>query len=176
MFAKKIYFLDETSVHLDMVSLYGWGEKGERVVDYVPDLRFNRQSMISAVGLNGFIAPYVFRGTLDGERFKDYVDNVLALEMSKGDILILDNLSVHRKKDVLKTLINKGVQVIFLPPYSPDYNPIESAWSKIKNLLRRFKNKAEVKLETVLIELLKMVTETDILNYFRHCGYELSES
>ena len=156
-----------------MTPLYGWGEKSVRVEDYVPDVRFKRKSLISVLGLEGFRASMVFKGTLNGEVFEYYVSEVLAPVLQVGDVLVLDNLSVHKVKGVLLPLLSKGVVVVYLPKYSPDLNPIELAWSKMKTMFCKLKIKAEVELQKALLKALSWVSTQDIANYFKHCGYEL---
>jgi len=156
-----------------MTPLYGWGEKHARVVDYVSDVRFKRKSLISVLGLEGFRASMVFGGTLNGEVFGYYVSEVLAPVLRVGDVLVLDNLSVHKVKGVLLPLLSRGVVVVYLPKYSPDLSPIELAWSKMKTMFRKLKIKAEVELQKALLKALSWVSTQDIANYFKHCGYEL---
>jgi hypothetical protein len=108
-----LFFLDECSINIGMTPLYGWGEKHVRVVDYVPDVRFRRKSLISVLGLEGFRASMVFKGTLNGEVFGYYVSEVLAPVLRAGDVLVLDNLSVHRVKGVLLPLLSMGVVVVY---------------------------------------------------------------
>ena len=100
-----------------MTPLYGWGEKHARVVDYVPDVRFKRKSLISVLGLEGFRASMIFKGTLNGEVFGYYVSEILAPVLRAGDVLVLDNLSVHKVKGVLLSLLSRGVVVVYLPKY-----------------------------------------------------------
>jgi transposase len=127
---KRLKFLDESSVNCGMTRLYGRAKSNERVNDYVPDVRFERTSIIGVLGLDGIKADDTFKGTLNGEKFGNYVKKILAPTLENGDILVLDNLSVHKVKGVLDPLFEKGVKVWFLPPYSSDFNPIENAWSK----------------------------------------------
>jgi transposase len=154
-----------------MTPLYGWGEKHERVEDYVPDVRFKRKSLISVLSLSGFRGSMVFKGTLNSEVFEYYVSEILAPALDVGDVLVLDNLSVHKVKGVLDPLILKGVKIVFLPVYSPDLNPIELAWSKMKAMLCKLKSKTEEELQMALLSALKWVSTQDSLNYFKHCGY-----
>jgi transposase len=139
-----------------MTRLYGRAFKNERINDYVPDVRFERTSVMGALGTKGMIAPLAYKGTLNGEFFGVYVKEVLAPAMQKGDTLILDNLSPHKVKGVLKPLIDKGVNVIFLPVYSPDFSPIELAWSKIKAFLRKIKART---LKPCFLPLVKLLTQ-----------------
>ena len=167
----KLVFLDESSINLGMTRLYGRALKGERVDDYIPDVRFQRTSILSTVRLNGSQNPYIFTGTLNGERFKKYVDDTLSPALFEGDILILDNSSVHKVHNVLDSVIIKGVTVVFLPPYSPDFNPIELLWSKMKTFLRKAKAHTKDNLEEALNQALDSITVQDIKNWFCHDGY-----
>lgn len=123
------YWLDQSSINCGMTRLYGRAFSNERITEYVPDVRFERTSIMGVMGLDGIIAPLTYKGTLNGEFFTAYVKECLAPVMKSGDTLKLDNLSSHKVKDALKPLYDKGINVIFLPPYSHDFNPIEQAWS-----------------------------------------------
>ena len=156
-----------------MTRLYGRAFKNERVNDYVPDVRFERTSVMAALGINGMIAPLAYKGTLNGEFFTAYVKECLAPAMKKGDALILDNLSPHKVEDALKPLIDKGVKVIFLPVYSPDFNPIELAWSKIKAYLRKVKARTFDDLFLAIGDAMDTILQSDIRGWVLHCGYGL---
>ena len=114
-----------------MTRLYGRGKKGERIKDYVPDVRFHRQSILSSVRLNGEMVPLVFSGTLNGDIFKKYITHCLVPTLSNGDIVIMDNLSSHKVTGVIEAISAHGASVLYLPPYSPDFNPIELKWAKV---------------------------------------------
>ena len=165
------YWLDESSVNCGMTRYYGRALAGERVYDYVPDIRFERTSIIAALNNSGIVAPFVFKGTLNGKLFADYVKKELVPILKKGDNFILDNASVHKVKDAMKPLIDLGVNIIFLPAYSPDFNPIEMAWSKIKSLLRKDKPRTTETLFESLKKSLNFITSTDAKNWIKHCGY-----
>ena len=167
------YWLDQMSVNCGMTRLYGRAFKNERVNDYVPDVRFERMSVMGAMGIKGLIAPLAYKGTLNGEFFAVYIKEALAPAMKKGDTLILDNLSPHKVKDVLKPLLDKGVKVIFLPTYSPDFNPIELAWSKLKAYLRKVKARAFDDLFSAIGLAIDSITPSDIGGWIKHCGYRL---
>jgi transposase len=122
-----------------MTRLYGRSKKGDRVNDYTPDARFERTSVISSIRLDGTQVPFMFKGTLDGELFKAYVKEALSPTLKRGDIVIMDNLPSHKVKGALDPIYEKGAEVVFLPPYSPDLNPIEMSWSKMKSVLRKLK-------------------------------------
>ena len=157
-----------------MTRLYGRALSNERVVEYVPDVRFERTSIISVLGLDGVTAPMTFKGTLNGDLFGGYVEHVLAPTLSPGDIVVLDNLSAHKVEGVLDPVYNRGASVMFLPEYSPDLNPIELMWSKIKAILRNLKPRTADELEDALSKALDSITYSDIVGWFKHDGYILN--
>jgi transposase len=156
-----------------MTRLYGWGEKSERVDEYVPDVRFERSSIIATLGTEGINAPMTYKGTLNGDVFRPYVEQVLAPTLKAGDIVIMDNYSVHKVGGILDPIYAKGAVVLFLPPYSPDLNPIEMAWSKIKSILRKLKPRNSEDMQTAMKTALDAITKTDVENWFKYNGYFL---
>jgi len=168
---EKLNFLDESSINLGMTRLYGRAATNERVNDYVPDVRFERTSIISTVRLDGTQIPFIFKGTLNGELFKAYVEKFLVPALSKDDILLMDNSSVHRTKGTVNALLEKGVIVLFIPRYSPDFNPIELLWSKLKAFLRKVKARTTGSLTKAIKLALDNISIDDIEGWFRHCGY-----
>jgi transposase len=167
------YWLDQSSINCGMTRLYGRALPNERINEYVPDVRFERTSIMGAMGINGIIAPLTYKGTLNGEFFATYVRECLAPIMKSGDTLKLDNLSSHKVTDALKPLIDKGINVVFLPPYSHDFNPIEHAWSKIKAYLRKVKARTYADLYVAVGNALDTVSLEDIKGWIEHCGYVL---
>jgi transposase len=166
-----IYWLDESGTNCAMTRLYGRAFSNERVNDYVPDVRFERTSVIAVLGLNGIVAPMVYKGSMTGDFFCGYVEQFLAPVMKKGDTLILDSLSAHKVNGAFDSLIKKGVTIKFQPRYSPDFNPIENAWSKIKAYLRKVKARTFDTLFTAIGEALKTITKNDIVGWVKLCGY-----
>ena len=166
-----VFWLDQSSINCGMTRLYGRGPSNERVNEYVPDIRFERTSIMGAMGVNGIIAPLTYKGTLNGEFFGTYVSECLAPAMKKGDTLMLDNLSVHKVQHALQPLYDKGIKVVFLPPYSQDFNPIEQAWSKIKAYLRKMKARIYDALLGAIDAALEVITKEDIDGWVKHCGY-----
>jgi transposase len=156
-----------------MTRLYGRAFSGERLDDYVPDIRFERMSVMGAMGLGGIVAPLTYRGTLDGKLFRVYIKDALAPAMKGGDTLILDNLSAHKVKGAMKPLEDKGIKVVFLPRYSPDFNPIKLAWSKIKAYLCKEKARTIDRLYSAVSEALDRITQEDIRGWISHCGHGL---
>ena len=169
-----MYFIDECGINLGMTRLYGWGEKSERVDDYVPDVRFERSSIIAALNIKGVVAPLTYKGTMNGEFFGGYVEQCLAPALEKGDIVLIDNLSAHKVSGMLRPLYDKGIIVLFLPPYSPDLNPVEMMWSKLKALLRKLKARSYDEIQTALQQALVCITKNDIANWIKHDGYCLN--
>ena len=170
----KLRFLDETSVNCGMTRVYGRAPTNERVNDYVPDVRFERTSILSTLGLGGVFAPIMFKGTLNGDFFEWYVEEVLVPTLSPGEILILDNCSAHKVTGVLDSIYEKGASVLFLPEYSPDLNPIELMWSKVKAILRKLKPRTAEELVKAVGDALNAVTYDDIAAWFEFHGYLVS--
>jgi len=154
-----------------MTRLYGRSLDGERINEYVPDVRFERTSIISSIRLNGEQVPFMFKGSLNTEVFTAYIRDFLTPTLEAGDIVFLDNLSVHLAKGALDSLYQKGIVVRFLPPYSYDFNPIELAWSKVKAILRKLKPRGFNELVSVMKSALDSLTILNIEGWFRHCGY-----
>lgn len=154
-----------------MTRLYGRAKPGERVNDYVPAIRFQRQSILSSVRLNGEMVPIIFHGTLNGEIFKEYINNCLIPRLSTGDIVVMDNLSSHKVAGVSEAITACGASILYLPPYSPDLNPIELKWSKVKTFLKKVRAKTLDLLESAISQALNLVSADDISGWFSHCGY-----
>jgi transposase len=134
-------------------------------------VRFERKSIISTIRLNGEKCSLIFEGTLNKEIFSEYIKTGLKSILSSDDILILDGCSVHRSRLVCETFKRYGINVIFLPPYSPDLNPIELFWSKIKTFLKKAKARTHKMLEKAINLAFNWVSKSDILGWFGHCGY-----
>ena len=127
--------------------------------------------MISSIKLDGSTACMALEGATDTESFRAYVQAVLLPTLKPGDIVVMDNLSPHKSDPTLALMTQAGAQVMFLPAYSPDFNPIEMMWSKVKNLLRGAEARTHAELVTAIGRALAKVTPSDALNWFAHCGY-----
>ena len=167
----KLVFLDESGINTGMTRLYGRSSSKERIIDYVPDVRFEQTSILSSIRANGDMVPLVFEGALNGELFKAYISQSLVPNLREGDIVIMDNLTSHKVKGVIALITAAGASVVYLPPYSPDLNPIEMMWSKMKAYLRKVKARTKKSLETAIAEALNLVTASDILGWFTENGY-----
>ena len=166
--------LDESSIDLSYTRLYGRAKTTERVKEGVHDARFERKSILSTMRLNGGMCPLVFDGTLNKFIFAEYIKTCLKPTLSPEDVLLLDNSSVHTSKLVLDTLNEHGIKYLFLPPYSPDLNPIELLWSLMKSILRKLKARTHDKLDDAIIFALDSVEIEFVANWFSHCGYVVS--
>jgi len=154
-----------------MTRLYGWGPTHERVIDAVPHGHWKTTTFVAAFRLGGLFAPMVVDGALNGELFAQYVRQELAPQLRPGDILVMDNLQTHKVKGVAEAVHARDARVLYLPPYSPDFNPIEQVFSKIKTELRRRELRTIQTLEDAFGQSLDWITRTDALNYFANSGY-----
>ncbi len=169
----KLKFLDEAGSNLAMTRLYGRGAKGERVIETVPQNYGENITMLASLTLSGIEAPMTINGAVDGAVFKVYVEQVLCPTLSVGDIVIMDNLPAHKVAGIRDLIEECGAKLIYLPPYSPDLNPIEKCWSKIKTYLRKAKARTRAELEKALSEALLLITSEDAQGWFRSCGYAI---
>jgi transposase len=155
-----------------MTPLYGWAEIGKRVMDYVPHGHWKTTTFVAALRHDGLTAPMVVDGAIHGELFLAYVEQILVPTLHKGDIVVMDNLRSHTVVGVQKAIESAGAKVLYLPPYSPDLNPIEMVFSKLKMLVRKLKLRTMETLWKKLGELCDIFTPKECKNYFRHAGYQ----
>ncbi|MFN2456387.1 MAG: IS630 family transposase [Pyrinomonadaceae bacterium] len=167
----RLKFLDESGSNLALTRLFGRAAPGQRVAEGVPQNYGENVTMLAAIGMGGVSAPMTVNGAVDGEVFLAYVREMLVPTLREGDIVVMDNLSAHRVAGVAEAIEAKGARVEYLPPYSPDFNPIEQCWSKIKTALRAAKARTREALEAALKEALLTITEADVRAWFAHCGY-----
>lgn len=168
---RRLRFVEESGSHLSLTRRYGRAPAGERVTENVPRNYGSQTSIISAVGLSGASATLRVEGAVDTLDFNIYVEQVLRPRIEAGDILVLDNLSAHRASCLESVAARCAAMVIWLPPYSPDFSPIELMWSKIKTALRAAKARTREEPEQALAAALELVTPEDCEGWFRHCGY-----
>jgi len=166
---KRLVFVDETGVTTAMTPAYGRAPRGERVVDSAP-ASWESVTLTAAVGLDGPRAPLAFPGATNETAFRAYVEGVLAPALRPGDVVVFDNLAAHLKPGVAEAIERAGASVLPLPPYSPDYSPIEEMYSKVKGILRRIGARTRGALYDAIGEALRDVTTPDILGWFRHAG------
>ena len=154
-----------------MTREYGRAPKGERLEDRVPRNRGDVITMLGALSLSGLTAMMTIEGGTTGEVFAAYVEHVLLPELSAGDCVVLDNLGAHRDQRARELIEGVGAKLVFLPPYSPDLNPIEYAWSKVKSLLKLAKARSHEALDEALGYVLNIVTPREAKGWIGHCGY-----
>lgn len=170
----RLVFIDEAGAKTNMTRLYGRAEKGARVVDLAPHGHWCTTTMISSIRLDGSTACMAVDGSTTGDVFCAYAEHVLVPSLRPGDIVILDNLASHKNQTALEWIRKAGAEVRFLPPYSPDLNPIEKMWSKIKQILRSIKARTQEALLAAIAFALECVCSQDAIGWFASCGYTLN--
>jgi len=167
----RLVFIDETGVKTNMAPLRGWGPRGRRLKAYAPYGHWKTLTFIAALRHDRIDAPWVIDGPINGELFLLYIEKVLAPTLSKGDIVVLDNLSAHKVPGIREAIEAAGAKLLYLPPYSPDFNPIEQLFAKLKALLRKAAERSIEGLWNRIACLLDAFQPDECANYFRHDGY-----
>ena len=170
---KRLKFIDESGLNIAMTRRYGRALRGQRVHDAVPKNLGRNLSILGALTWYGMDAVMTVEGAVDTEVFRAYVRHVLAPTLRKGDVVVMDNLSVHKAPDIERTIKQAGARLIYLPSYSPDWSPIEPCWSKLKTWLRSAKARTREALDLALTEAIGRITNGDARAWFAHCGYAL---
>lgn len=170
----RLVFIDETSVKTNLVRLRGWSPKGQRLEMDAPFGSWGTQTFIAGLTHEAMIAPWVIEGSMDAEAFKTYITYVLIPELQPGTVVILDNFATHKNKEAAKILKQAGCWFLFLPPYSPDLNPIEMAFSKLKAHLRRIGARTFDQLFEALEEICELFDPKECSNYLKAAGYASS--
>jgi len=173
---RRFVFLDETGAKTTFTRRYGWSRRGERVHGAAPAGHWNTTTLMAAVGLEGVTAAMAFLGATDGPAFRAFCERVLAPQLKPGDVVVLDNLASHKNQGALEALRLAGAEVWPLPPYSPDLNPIENLFSKIKESIRQAEPRTDRRLIKSIAKALDAVTPSDCINTFRHRGYRTDYS
>jgi transposase len=168
---ERLVFLDETSTSTNMARRYGRAPEGERLVDKVPHGHWKTTTLVAALRMDGMHAPMTVDGAMNGDLFVAYVEQVLAPTLSAGDVVILDNLSAHKRGEARAAVEARGATLLFLPPYSPDFNPIEMAFSKLKAKLRKAKERTVEGLRAAIFSALEAFPSQECANFLRHAGY-----
>ena len=167
--AEQLVLLDESGVTTSMTRLYARSEGGGRIYEATPGSRWKIMTIIGAMSLRGMIATMTIEEATDGDIFRAYVEHVLCAALKPGDVVVMDNLSSHKVSRVRQMIEDAGAEVLYLPPYSPDLNPIEKAWSKLKQLLRSAKARTKEALEEAITQSLKLITPDNAAAWFKHC-------
>jgi transposase len=161
-------------VTTDLLRRYGRSPRGTRLHDHTPCGHWETHTVIAALRPDGVTAPAVFDGPIDHVSFHAYVEQVLVPSLRPGDVVVLDNLAVHRHPDIRAAIEGAGAHVRFLPPYSPDFNPIEQVFAKRKAFLRAARPRSFDQVTTLVGAALPLFTPVECRNYVRHCGYRLA--
>ncbi len=169
--AQRMVFVDECGTHTSLASLYGYAPRGERLRLSVPRKRGKNTTLLSSMTLSGMGPSLAVEGATTALVFEAYVEKVLAPSLRKGQIVLMDNLSAHRPKRVRELIEQQGCELIYLPSYSPDYNPIEEAFAKIKSLLRKAAARSKEALIEAISVALSSITAADARGFFEHAGY-----
>ena len=167
----RLVFIDETSVKTNMTRTRGRAPKGKRLNAAAPFGRWSAQTFIAGLTADALIAPWIIQGAMNGDAFATYVETQLAPALAPGTVVILDNLSTHKNTRAAKALRARGCWFLYLPPYSPDLNPIEMAFSKLKQLLRGVGARTFDQLLKALGDTCNLFTPEECSNYLRHAGY-----
>ena len=167
----RLVFIDETAVTTKMTRLYGRAPIGDRLVAKVPHGHWKTLTLVAALRVNGMTAPYVVDGAMDGPSFLAYVERVLAPTLTKGDIVFMDNVRTHKADGVRQMIEAKGARLRYLPPYSPDLNPIENAYSKLKAAMRKGAARTVGALTQLVGRAIAAIDPADCRGYFRYAGY-----
>lgn len=168
---ERLVFIDETWAKTNMTRLRGRSLKGTRLVARVPHGHWKTTTFVAALRSSGLTAPLVVDGAINGSIFLAYVQQQLVPTLQKGDIVIMDNLSAHKVAGVIEAIEAVGASVVYLPPYSPDLNPIETVFSKFKTLLRKLEQRSVEALWEACGTLIDAFDESECRNHIRHCGY-----
>lgn len=169
---ERFVFVDECSTNTSLAPLYGWSRKGERAHQRVPRNWGKNITLLSSIGKEGGMgASLVVEGSTNGAVFETYLEEVLLPTLKSGQVVVMDNLSSHKGERVRQLIEGKGCELVYLPPYSPDFNPIEQAFSKLKGYLREACARSRDALMEVIGEALGTITASDAEGYFEHCGY-----
>jgi transposase len=168
---RRLVFIDETWAKTNMTRTHGRALRGRRLVDKVPHGHWKTLTFLAALRCDAITAPFVLDGPINGEWFLAYVEQVLVPTLSPGDVVVMDNLGSHKSKAVRRAIRNAGAHLIFLPPYSPDLNPIEQVFAKLKALLRKAAERSIEATWRRIGKLLDHFSADECANYFVNSGY-----
>lgn len=168
---ERLVFIDETWIKTNMAPIRGWGPRGERLAGFAPDGRWRTLTFLAALRLDALLEPCVIDGPINGELFRAYVERFLVRALRPRDIVVIDNLGSHRAKAVREIIVGAGARLAFLPPYSPDLNPIEQVFAKIKHWLRIAQARCIETLSDHIAQLVRDVPPRECASYLRNAGY-----
>jgi len=171
---KRLVFVDESSTNIALTTLYARAPRGERAYGQAPRNWGKNITLICSLSTEGVGAAMSVEGSTDGAAFESYVEHFLAPTLKAGQVVVMDNLQVHKSLRVRELIQSAGAEILFLPPYSPDFSPIEEAFSKVKSLLRRVEARTREALMEATGQALAAVSVRDAVGWFGHCGYDVA--
>jgi transposase len=158
-----------------MTRIRGWAQKGKRLLGYAPNGHWKTTTFLTAICEDGVLAPLVIDGAANGKIFLAWVQQALIPELKKGDIVVMDNVAFHKTKGIKDAIETVGATLEYLPPYSPDLNPIELFFSKFKNVLRSEEPRTKENLWTKIGQIIDRFSPTELQNYIKHAGYQINQ-
>jgi transposase len=170
---RRLVFVDESGTHVSMDRLRSRAPRGVRAYGRVPKNRGKNVTLIASMSLHGIGESMCVEGATDAAAFEAYVEHFLAPSLCEGQVVVMDNLGAHRPKRIRELIEARGAELVYVPSYSPDLNPIEQAFSKIKNILRKLGARTHETLLEAMEEALSKVTPADAAGWFNHCGYQV---
>jgi transposase len=168
---ERLIFIDESGLSTKMARLRGWAPRGKRCRAAVPHSHWNTTTFVAGLTLSGMCAPMLLNGAMDGEAFLSWCEQMLVPLLRPDDIVVMDNLPAHKVAGVRETIEATGAVLLYLPPYSPDFNPIENAFSKLKAHIRKAAARTVEALDQAVASALRTFKPTDCANFFNHAGY-----
>jgi transposase len=172
---ERLVFVDESGVSTEMTRRYGRAPRGERVREATPAGHWSTLTLLGAMTRHGLLATMSVESPTDGDVFLAYLEHVLCPQLQPGQVVVMDNLSAHKVEGVRQRIEAAGAELRYLPSYSPDFNPIEPCWGKIKQCLRGLKARTVERLEEALTEAIASISPHNARAWFRHCGYGIQE-
>jgi transposase len=171
--ARRLVFVDEMGTNISLSPIYGWAKKGERAHCSVPRNRGKNTTLLASMSMEGMGPSLAVEGATNGEVFETYVERVLAPTLRSAQVVVMDNLNAHKGERIKELIEERGCELVYLPPYSPDFNPIEEAFSKIKGLFRKVEARTREALVEAIGVAISAVTAGDARGFFAHCGYSI---
>ena len=169
---ERLVFIDETSTNTKLTKRTGWAPVGQRLIDFAPFGQWKSQTFIAALRCHGLTAPWVLDRPMNRHLFETYIETQLAPTLKAGDVVVLDNLASHKSPRAAEILKDRGAWFLFLPPYSPDLNPIELVFAKLKTLLRKAAARTFDEVWKTIGQICDLFPPKECQNYFTACGYE----
>ena len=169
--ARRLVFVDEMGTNTSLSPLYGWAKKGERAYCSVPRNRGKNTTLLSSMSVEGMGPSLAVEGATTALVFETYVEQILAPTLRPGQVVVMDNLTAHKGERVKELIEQRGCELMYLPPYSPDFNPIEEAFAKIKGLIRKAEARTREALLEAIATAISALSAQDASGFFEHCGY-----